>query len=218
MNKNIIIFDFDSTLVDSLGFWRKTIEHLSYEYYNLKPNKNLRGLIHGGNNIEKAKKVLNILNVKDNHENLLNFWKNKMSYFYTNKIKIIKEAKEFLINLKKQGKKLVIASATDEDLLKTALKHFDIDIFDVIFTERGLNISKKNPLFYQTCLTQLNTSKDSVIFFEDSFSAIKTAVNFGIESIGIINKFNRTHKQEMNELCKFTIKNFSDKKLNYLKV
>ena len=62
----------------------------------------------------------------------------------------------------------------------------------------------------------LKTDKESVLFFEDSYSAIKTAVEYGIECIGVNNKFNKNHKKDLNKLCTFTIKDFRDKKLDYL--
>ena len=216
MKKDVVIFDFDSTLVDSLGFWKKTIEKLSYKHYGVKPDNRLKGIIHGGNNLEKAKKVIKIFQVDDDCHKLLEHWKSQMAYFYTRKIKIIKQAREFLISLKEKGNRLIIASATDADLLKIALKHFDLDFFEEIYTENGLKISKNTPEFYETCLKLLKTDKESVLFFEDSYSAIKTAVEYGIECIGVNNKFNKNHKKDLNKLCKFTIKDFRDKKLDYL--
>ena len=102
-------------------------------------------------------------------------------------------------------------------MLKIALKHFDIDFFEEIYTENGLKLSKNTPEFYETCLKLLKADKDSVLFFEDSYSAIKTAAEYGIECIGVNNKFNKNHKKDLNSLCTFTIKDFRDKKLDYLR-
>jgi len=208
MKEKVIFFDFDNTLVDSLDYWKKTIEKSSLSHYGKKVDNSLKGLLNGGNNIEKANKAIKLAGIDASTQEVLDFWSEEMQYFYTHKIKMIKGAKEFLINLKKQGKKLILASATDEKTLKIALKHFDINFFDEIFTEPEFGIPKNNPKFFDICCQNLEIGLDEILYFEDSFSAIETASQLGIKTIGLIHKYNKKHKKRLNEICHLVIKDY----------
>ncbi len=206
---NIIMFDFDNTLVDSLKYWYKVQDKLAYKHYNLKPNmaffEKRKDKI---NNQQAAQVFIELTNIKATANQVLNFWHEKMLKFYTEKIKLITGIKEFLLKLKNSGKKLVIASATDINLLKEALKHFNLNVFDEIFTEVTIGYCKAYPEFFEECLDKLNATYDNVFFFEDSFSSITSATELNIACCAVLHKFNKQHKKEFESLCKFTIKNY----------
>lgn len=210
INKHdIIMFDFDNTLVDSLKYWYKVQDKLAYKHYNIKPNKAFfekrKDKI---NNQQAAKAFIEITNIEATANQVLKFWHEKMLEFYTTKIKPIIGIKEFLFKLKNNGKKLVIASATDINLLKKALKHFNLNVFDEIFTEETIGYCKSYPEFFEVCLDKLNATYDNVFFFEDSFGSISSAARLNIQCCAVIHKFNKQHKKEFENICKFTIKNY----------
>ena len=44
MRKDYIIFDFDNTLIDSLGYWHTALDKDMFFLHNLKPNKKMKNL------------------------------------------------------------------------------------------------------------------------------------------------------------------------------
>lgn len=207
------MFDFDNTLVNSLYCWNKVIDKEMFKKHNLKPDKRMNKQRTGKSNRETAEMFISTTKLDLSPEMVISQWNAYMQYFYLNKIKLIKGAKEYLISLKQKQKTLVLASATDENLLRIALKHFDIDIFDYVFTESNLNLPKHSPKFYKECLVKLNTSAKKVFLFEDSFPAIKSASSINIECCALVNRLNKNHKEDFKKLCKATIKNYKSKKL-----
>ncbi|MBQ8792048.1 MAG: HAD family phosphatase [Clostridia bacterium] len=208
MEKDIIMFDFDNTLVDSLPLWYKVLDEEMFTLYGKKVDKNMPQLRVGKSNQEMAETFIKITGINADYKQIFNDWHSKMAVYYTTKIKMIKGAKEFLYILKKQGKTLVLASATQENLLKIALKHFKIDIFDYIFTEESLNHPKYEPDFFEIILDKLNTQASDITFFEDSFSSIKSATSKGIECYALLHKYNKKHKKELTKLCSKVIKDY----------
>ena len=216
MNKNTIIFDFDNTLVNSLKYWFYETNITTFKLYGLKPNKNLKNLRKGKSNREIAEIFINLTGLNISTDEILQCWHRLMYDNYTKKIKLIKGAKEYLHKLKADGKKLILATATNIELINKILPHFNLDIFDEIYTEETLKAGKNNPLFFVNLLNKTNEKPENVFFFEDSMVSILNATNKGINCCAIIHKYNRKHKIKLDNTCEITIKNYKDKKLNTL--
>ena len=218
MDKQYIIFDFDNTLVDSLGYWAKTEFKQLFKIYGKKPNKNFKKLKSGTSNAQAAQIFIDLAQVDITVEEVFEQTAAIMYGYYTNNIKFIKGAKQYLNNLKSQGKTLVLASATQMPLLEKVIKHFKLDMFDKVYSESTLGIGKNDTRFFETILTDLNTTADNVFLFEDSCTSIKNAVKNNIKCCGIIHKYNKKSKKQMQDLCQLVIKNYKNKKLQQTKL
>lgn len=218
MNKNTIIFDFDNTIVDSLKYWYYEMNKTIFRIYGLKPDKRIVELRKGKNNKEIAEIFLKLSGLIISIDEVYDCWYNLMYKDYTTKIKIIPGAREFINSLKKQGKRLILATATNIDLVKKVLPHFDLDIFDEIHTEQTLKSGKNNVKFFENLLNTLQVNPEDILFFEDSFESIQNARKFNIECCAVIHKYNKKHIDYFNKNCKLVIKNYKDKKLSNLNI
>ena len=216
--KEYIIFDFDNTLVDSLGYWAKTEFKQLFYIYGKKPDKRFKKLKSGTSNAEAAQIFIDLAGVDITVEEVFSKTASLMEHYYTHNVKMIKGAKEYLLSLKEQGKKIVVASATNKPLLMVALKHFGLDWVDYVYSESTLNLGKNDVRFFESILKDLNTTSDNVLLFEDSLTSIKNARKNNIECVGVIHRFNRGHKKEFASCCKLVIKNYKTKKLNNLNI
>ena len=214
MEKNIIMFDFDNTLVDSLKHWYKVQENLMFKKYGKKPSPEMEPRRHGKNNRQVAELFIELANINVGYEQIFEDWFNFMEVRYTKQVKMLKGAKEFLQNLKQQGKKLVLASATEFELLQVALKHFGlIDLFDEVYTETNMGYAKIQPEFFDELLVKLDVTADEIFFFEDSYGSIKNATAKGIEVCAVVHKYNKKHLPKLNKMCKLLIKNYKNKQV-----
>ena len=215
MKKDYIIFDFDNTLVDSLGYWHKALDKDMFLLHSLKPNKEMKNL-RVGTNDEIANNFINLTGLKITKKDVFDGWHICMSKYYLEKVKLIKGVKAFLSALKKQGKKLILCSATQDRTIKIALEHFGFDMFDSLESEETIGVSKRCPEFFQRLLAKLNTTAENVIFFEDSYTSVKNALKNNVECIALLHKFNRDHKKDLIQKCKLAIKDYKDKRLQKL--
>lgn len=216
MEKKAIIFDFDNTIVNSLDYWYKLMFEETFKHYNVPYDPKLREMKKGETNEELAELFIKLTNLKVSPQDVLNFWNINMEYYYTQKIKAIKGVQKFLYGLNKKGYTLVLASATQEKLLKKALKHFDIDIFNYIFTEPATNLGKDEPEFFENILKTLKLKSKDVLLFEDSVHSIKSAISLGIDSCFLLHKYNKEHKSDLEPITKLIITDYKSKSLKSL--
>ena len=174
-----IIFDWDGTLYDANAFW----ENLG-EFY-------LRSI-----GIEPDEQINAQVECMTLHESLL-FCKEQyhidqpfesikadlfafMEHGYVHELSWMPKAKELVKQLKQEGYKLAIATATDASLLDRILRKDHMDVyFDYVITCDELHTNKKSPFIYEECCRQLNVDKSESIVVEDDKRAIQIARDAG---------------------------------------
>lgn len=210
MKQRIVFFDFDNTIVNSLDYWYKVMDKESFKHFKVKPRKEFKKIRKGLWNYEIAINFIKLNNLNIKPEEVIEFWNNRMEYYYTNKIHFIKGVEKFIQNLHKEGKELVLVSATNNDLLEISLKLFKLDkYFSKIITEKSTGYSKHNTNYLLSCLKECNAQNDDVFFFEDSVVSLRCAKQLNIKSCGVIGKYNKDKIKEMENICEFTIKNYN---------
>ena len=216
--KKYVLFDFDNTLVDSLTIWYKVMHKEAFKFWNVKFVKDIRTLRKGLSNHEIAQLFIDLTKLQDvKAQEVVDFWNDRMEYYYTHKIKLIKGIREFLNNLKAKGYSLVLVSATSKYLLEIALKHYGLDMhFDFIYTEESLSQPKRSVMFYEECLKQLNCKAEDIFLFEDSFASLTSAHQLNIDACGILHKYNKNNAEKIKAITHLTVKNYTDKNLKKL--
>lgn len=215
--KKIVIFDFDNTIVNSITHWRKAINVEMFKYYGLKPIPEMKRVHGGKSNQEIVKAFVEISGLKVSPAEILKRWYDMMFINYTQKIKLIKGIKEYLLKLKAEGKMLILASATGESLLLPTVKALGFDeLFDIVLSEDMIGYPKRDPMFFVKLLDKLGAKPEDVFLFEDSLYSISSAASLKIESCALINPLNKANKLRFEELSKLIIKNYQDKRLETL--
>ena len=196
MLKNIkgAIFDMDGTLVDSLMLWDVIWKKFGNHFCE-------NGIFAPSAADDKAVRTMTLKDAMDYIHKQYNIGKsggelletaNKiMIDFYFEEVKLKEGVAEFLEYCYSKGIKMCIASATDIELIKIAVKHcniekYFIDILSCAETGKG----KDKPDIYLKAMECLGTSADETRIFEDSHIAICTADKLGIKTVGIYDKYN----------------------------
>ena len=194
MGMKAAIFDMDGTLIDSLMIWDVIWSKFGETYLNdkdFRPNK------------EDDKKV-RTLTLKDamalihcryhigqSEEELLSFANNIMLDFYSNQVVLKVGVKEFLEYCKSKGVKMCIATATAPELLNIALNHCGISkYFLKVFSCSDIGKGKDDPEIFMIAKEFLGENTNETWVFEDSLTAIETAVKIGLPTVGIYDSFN----------------------------
>lgn len=198
------IFDMDGTLVDSLMVWDALWQKFGDKYLGGRPFaptpeddkairtlplKNAMELVHTNYNIGKS------------GQELLDETNEMMVDFYSNTVQLKNGVKEFLENLYNKGVKMCIASATAPNLVKIAMEHCELNkYFPKVFSCGDLGLGKDKPDIYLLAQQYLGTEISETWVFEDSFVAIKTAHDIGMNTVGIYDKFN-PYQEEIKKIA-----------------
>lgn len=188
------IFDMDGTLVDSLMLWDILSEAMAQVY----PDK-VGTIISEEDN--KAIRVLPLRDgmqllhdhygLADSGEALFQLATDTFADFYAHRVQLKPGVREFLDHLQARGVKMCIASATNPDLVESAMDHCGIrHYFDTVFSCGVLRKGKDTPDIYLMAMEYLGEDIAHTWVFEDAFVAIQTATGIGMQTVGIYDQYN----------------------------
>ena len=148
--------------------------------------------------------------IKERYDIAQNYLKNVIDYK--------SNADEFIKELKNRDYTLVIASTTRKknmDLYiyenKNIIKKANLnEYFSIIYTRENAKEIKPNPEIYLRIQEELGVKKEECLIFEDSLIGIDAAVNAGIESVAVYDKYSDNERDEINRKATYAINNYNE--------
>lgn len=182
------IFDLDGVIVDTAKYhyqaWNSIAKELGFEF-TWEENEMLKG-VSRPDSLEVILRIGNVQISEERKKELLI----KKNDIYLDLIKnmdaseILPGVKEFLIDLKNEGLKIGLGSASRNAL--KILKTVDLmQYFDSVVDGNGVSKSKPNPEVFLKGAEELDEKPANCIVFEDSKSGVKAANDGGFYSVGI---------------------------------
>jgi HAD superfamily hydrolase (TIGR01509 family) len=193
------IFDMDGTLMDSMDYWAI----VPSEYLDLK-------------GIEKKKDTNRLFTdmgmkwwyeyqeIPYPFEEVSSDIYMLMQKYYDKDIKLKDGVYDMLTRLKNAGVKMVLATATDREVVEKILKRLNIDkFFSAIFTSKEVGKGKRFPLIFEKALEFLGTDKETTYVFEDAIHAMKTCHANGFKIVGVYYKNVWESEESIKALCNY---------------
>jgi len=187
--KELLIFDFDGTIIDSSPIhsnaYNLALSDYGFQinYHELKGLNTRDGLskIFQENNKEISENLLmKLTTLKQAHAQ--NLFKQSIRT-----INGFNECFQFLNN-----RKLCIASSASKNSIMTGLKMISLDrAFDLVISNESIENAKPNPEIFLKALDFFNTSSEDALIFEDSRAGFDAAKEANIDYIDI-NQFTWT--------------------------
>ena len=198
MNFKLAIFDMDGTLIDSLMFWEWFWKKCGKEFLNdenFRPEAEddiaARTMLF----VDSMSMIHNKYSISDSPRKLYEYGNKAIAEFYS-KVLLKKGVLEYLEYLKSKNIRMCIASATETEFIKLALKQCKIeDYFEKIFSCAEVGKGKEEPDIYLKALEYFGIEPNDACVFEDSLIAIETAKKIGVKTVGIYDKNNFGHEK-----------------------
>lgn len=193
------IFDLDGTILDSMHVW----ENLGSNYLislGKTPEEDLLAKLEVMSLKESAKYFIDYYKIDKTVEEIIQGVNATIMDYYQNIIPMKDGVSELMEALKQKGVKISLATASERPLAEAALKRLDLlKYFDAIFTCSEVGCCKNTADIYEEALKAIGTEKETTYVFEDAYFAIKTAKEAGFKVIGIYDKFNERHVEDIKK-------------------
>ncbi|MCY1152746.1 MAG: HAD hydrolase-like protein [Sphaerochaetaceae bacterium] len=187
MNKKTIIFDADGTLLDSLWVWDNLVLDFLKEK-NISVENNLHDILWSMSFNEGIYYIKEKYNLIESFDEINSILESRLKDSYQNKVKLFNNVTTLLKELKKNNYFLLVASASDKDLLKVCFsKHNILNYFDSIITEREYDISKADEKFFTKLIKDYDLNLNFTLLIDDALHSLKSAKRANLKTIGILN-------------------------------
>lgn len=203
------IFDVDGTLLDSMYTWRYRGE-IYLENMGITPREGLQLDVRRMGFYESPKMIKEEYNLSQSPDEIRNGMMKVVDDYYKTNPQVKTGTVEFLEELKRNGVRMCIATATDRDMVEPGLVNAGIrDYFDEIFTCGGLGTNKTKPFIFEKAMEFLGTTKEDTVIFEDALYAVRTAKKAGFFVTGIFDE-QEPEQEEFRSLCDVFVHDLRD--------
>ncbi len=208
------VFDMDGTLVDSMGYWRGTIDELLAA---AAPDVRLPEDVHHRVQTMGPKRVSEYLadiGIFPEGFSLDEDARLKiMQGHYERDVAVKAGVRELLESLKAQGVRMGLATLTPRDLVDVCLKRHGLDaFFEFFYTSDEYPEGKSSPRIFLDAAKHFGTSCENIWLFEDCLYSVKTAKTLGMHIAITEDEEQKEHFAALYEIADAYFKNgFSER-------
>lgn len=179
------IFDLDGTLLESMHVWEEvdreflTRRHLPVEDDYMEQVATMGFRL-------AAEHTIAHFGLSETPEDIMAEWSGMVVEAYTHHVQLKPGADAYLRQLKEQGVRLAVATASDESLFVPTLERTGVlSLFDCFTTVGEVRKSKDFPDVYLRAAEKLGLSPAHCVVFEDVPAAIRSAKAGGFFTVGL---------------------------------
>ena len=205
-----VIFDMDGTLIDSTGLWHE-IDKMFFAKRNMElPKDYAQKIVHLG--LTKAAELTRELyGVKESPEEIIQEWRQMAIDMYKNDVQLKEGALELLQLFKKNGLKLSIATANDEELYMPCIERLNIGkYFDVIADVNSSKEGKNSARIYLELTEKMNSKPENTLVLEDMPTCIKTVYEADFVTVAVNDKASEKFDEDKKRYSHLFISNFQE--------
>ena len=207
-DNKIAVFDMDGTIVDTVGFWRKSPERY-LNSINKSVSKEDKDFFKYYVLRDSIPRMIEHYDLKIEEDELFKKLEIDVKKGYR-KVKTFKgDADIFLNHLKSKGIPTVLYTANEREYLEIINENLNLDkYFDYMFTTSELEATKDSPIGFEKIAKLYNKSISDIVLFEDSYYAIHSASKFGMQSVAISDIHSENLLEEIKKECSFFISSY----------
>ena len=201
------LFDFDGTLVDSEYVWDVSFDRYFHEEKISASFSDFRQAVEHMTIPECTVYMHDVLELSQSPEEIYQRIHEIVIGLYQKEVKPIGGMAAFIRQCHQQGIQLGVVTSNRTDIVELVLHRFGIrDCFEKLYCNEDTHRPKKDPKTYEYILEDMHTTAQDTLLFEDTYYAIASAAQCGIQSLAIRSEINAREMAEHNVkmICDYT--------------
>lgn len=205
-----VIFDFDGTLVDSMGVWTD-IDIEFFGKYNLPLNQETSQAItvlgfEGG-----AHYVRYDLGLDKPEHDIIEEWNSMASDHYANDVYFKRGVRTFVDDLSHRNMPMGIATSNRESLVLPALENNNATgLFSPIVYSNDLGLEKSDPKVYLHAAHLMGQDPSETLVFEDTAVPAQAAKQGGFTVVGVRDDHLQQNADALRDASDYFIESFDE--------
>ena len=206
-----IIFDMDGTLVDSMWIW-PAVDVDFFEKYDLVPPEHFHEGMEGMSYSETAQYFLDAFpKLTQSRQEVMDEWTQMAYEKYMTQVPLKKGVLEFIEEMRRQGKKIGIATSKGRELVDGTLNALKIEsLFDCVITACEVGVGKPAPDVYLKAASEIGIAPFRCLVFEDVPMGILAGKNAGMKVCAVEDDFSKAQREKKRELADYYIQDYND--------
>ena len=203
------IFDFDGTLFDSMFIW-DTAGEVYLRSIGIEPREDLQKVLKPMSLLQSSTYIREKYVIPLTVEEIMDGINHTVEDFYFHTVQPKEGVITLLEQMKAQGIKMCIATATDRYQVEAALKRCGMEaFFSEIFTCTDVGHGKDEPIIFQKAMEYLGTTRANTVVFEDAYHAAKTAKADDFITVAVYD-FHEERQNELREIADFFTESYTN--------
>lgn len=210
--KELLIFDFDGTLLDSMDMW----DHVATDYIRtqgMDPPDGMEEKLMSMTLEESGEYFIRECGLKKSVEEYIQDIYDFVLQRYKNDLVLKPGAEAFIRQMCEAGKKMCILTSTGRPCVEAACVHYGLEQwipFSGIDTCSDLGMNKRSPEIYCHVAEQMGVAPQQTAVFEDAPFAVKSAKQAGCLVCAVDDPSAQSGKAVIEEYADYQIPNFLD--------
>ncbi len=210
MKPQLLIFDLDGTLFDSMPVW----ENVAIDYLRsrgIDPDASVREAVRAISIQQACRLFCREYGLTATEAEVIDGVNDLIADFYFHKVTLKPGVTAALLHLKSRGVRMCIATATDRHLVTGGLERTGIaPFFDGIFTCTEAGAGKDRPDIFLKALDFLGAGLEDAMVFEDALYAVRTAKAAGFRVTALYDPAADHQQAEIKRLADAYYLSFTD--------
>ena len=154
---------------------------------------------------------IDLFGLSEKTEDIIREWNEMAVYEYAHHVKLSPYAREYLIELKKCGMKLAVATGLPGELFLPCLEHNSVlGLFDILCSTDEVKRGKEYPDVFELAAQRLGAEPQHCLVFEDVLPAVKSAKQAGMLVCAVYDKYSARYRVQMEQVADLYIADFRD--------
>lgn len=208
--KKGVIFDFDGTLADSCGVWRKVDEDF-FSKRGMDIPEDYDEKICTMNLYQGAVFTKEQYGIKETIEEIIQEWQESAVEQYRENVRLKDHAADYIKILHRRGVKIGLATANTPEFYMPVLEKYDVAKYFTAFADGSDDLpTKDSPEIYMLCAQRLGVSPENCTVYEDIVQGANSALKAGMQVVGVYDDRIKDNRAKMEEICCKYIMDFSE--------